>query len=71
MPRQKKIIISAAVTGAIHTPGMSPYLPVTPDEIIRQALDAHRAGAAIIHIHARDQKGQPTSDHGIFEYIRY
>ena len=49
MPRQKKIIISAAVTGAIHTPGMSPYLPVTPDEIIRQALDAHRAGAAIIH----------------------
>ena len=69
MPRQKKIIISAAVTGAIHTPGMSPYLPVTPDEIIRQALDAHRAGAAIIHIHARDQKGQPTSDHGIFEYI--
>lgn len=69
MPRQKKVIISAAVTGVIHTPGMSPYLPVTPDEIIRQALDAHRAGAAIIHIHARDQKGQPTSDHGIFEYI--
>lgn len=66
---RKKIIISAAITGAIHTPGMSPYLPKTPDEIIRQAVDAHRAGAAIVHIHARDEKGQPTTDHRIFEHI--
>ncbi len=69
MGRSKKIIISAAITGAIHTPGMSPYLPKSPDEIIRQAVDAHRAGAAIVHIHARDEKGCPTTDHSIFEYI--
>lgn len=69
MGMRKKIIISAAITGAIHTPGMSPYLPKTPDEIVRQAVDAHRAGAAIVHIHARDEKGQPTTDHRIFEYI--
>lgn len=66
---RKKIIISAAVTGAIHTPGMSPYLPKTPDEIIMQAVDAYRAGAAIVHIHARDEKGRATTDHQIFEYI--
>ena len=69
MAGSKKVIISAAITGAIHTPGMSPYLPAGPDEIIRQAVDAHRAGAAIVHIHARDHKGQPTTDHSIFEYI--
>lgn len=69
MGMRKKIIISAAITGAIHTPGMSPYLPKTPDEIVRQAVDAHRAGAAIVHIHARGEKGQPTTDHRIFEYI--
>lgn len=66
---RKKIIISAAITGAVHTPGMSPYLPKTPDEIIKQAVDAYCAGAAVVHIHARDEKGRSTTDHHIFEYI--
>lgn len=55
-----KVIITCAVTGAIHTPSMSPHLPVTPDEIVRQAIEASEAGAAIIHLHARDpQTGRP------------
>jgi uncharacterized protein (DUF849 family) len=50
----RKVIITCAVTGAIHTPSMSPYLPVTPEEIIEAAVGAAEAGAAIIHLHARD-----------------
>jgi uncharacterized protein (DUF849 family) len=49
-----KIIITCAVTGAIHTPSMSPYLPITPEEIIEASVGAAEAGAAIIHLHARD-----------------
>jgi len=49
-----KVIITCAVTGAIHTPSMSPHLPVTPDEIAAEAIAAAEAGAAIIHLHARD-----------------
>jgi uncharacterized protein (DUF849 family) len=49
-----KVIITCAVTGAIHTPSMSPYLPVTPEEIIEASVEAANAGAAIIHLHARD-----------------
>ena len=49
-----KVIISCAVTGAVHTPSMSPHLPVTPEEIAQQSVDAARAGAAIVHLHARD-----------------
>jgi len=49
-----KVIITCAVTGAIHTPSMSPYLPVTPDEIAEAAIGAAEAGAAIVHLHARD-----------------
>jgi uncharacterized protein (DUF849 family) len=49
-----KVIITCAVTGAIHTPSMSPYLPVTPEEIIEAAVGAAQAGAAIVHLHARD-----------------
>jgi uncharacterized protein (DUF849 family) len=49
-----KVIITCAVTGAIHTPSMSPYLPVTPEEIAETAVGAAEAGAAIIHLHARD-----------------
>jgi uncharacterized protein (DUF849 family) len=52
--RMSKVIITCAVTGAIHTPSMSPYLPVTPEEIIEAAVGAAEAGAAIIHLHARD-----------------
>ena len=55
-----KVIITCAVTGAIHTPSMSPFLPVTPEEIAEAAVGAAEAGAAIIHLHARDpQTGKP------------
>ena len=54
MSTQRKVIITCAVTGAIHTPSMSPYLPVTPQEIADAAVGAVEAGAAIIHLHARD-----------------
>jgi uncharacterized protein (DUF849 family) len=62
-----KVIITCAVTGSIHTPTMSPNLPVTPEEIATQAIDAARAGAAILHLHARNpETGQPTADPGVF-----
>lgn len=60
MSKPRKAIITCAVTGAIHTPSMSPYLPVTPDEIIEASLAAAKAGAAILHLHARDpETGRP------------
>ena len=60
MPAKRKVIITCAVTGAIHTPTMSPHLPVTPDEITREALAAAEAGASILHLHARNpETGQP------------
>ena len=62
-----KIIISCAVTGAIHTPTMSEYLPITPEEIAESSIAAAEAGAAIIHLHARDpQTGAPTPDPAVF-----
>jgi uncharacterized protein (DUF849 family) len=65
---QDKVIISCAVTGAMHTPSMSPYLPITPDDIFGQALEAAEAGAAILHLHARDPRdGRPTPDPGVFD----
>ena len=65
--RPRKVIITCAVTGAIHTPSMSPYLPVTPDEIAEAALGAAEAGAAILHLHARDPgNGRPTQDPDVF-----
>ena len=58
--QNRKVIISCAITGAIHTPSMSPYLPVTPDEIVAAAVGAAEAGAAIVHLHARDpESGKP------------
>lgn len=58
----RKVIITCAVTGSIHTPTMSPYLPVTPEEIAESSIEAARAGAAIIHLHARDPKtGYPSA----------
>ena len=63
----RKIIISCAITGAVHTPTMSDYLPVTPDEIASQAIGAAEAGAAILHLHARDPRtGRPTPDPDVF-----
>ncbi|NIJ37440.1 uncharacterized protein (DUF849 family) [Sphingopyxis panaciterrae] len=62
-----KVIISCAVTGSVHTPTMSAYLPVTPDEIAASAIEAAEAGAAILHLHARDPgTGQPTPDPDVF-----
>jgi uncharacterized protein (DUF849 family) len=62
-----KVIITCAVTGAIHTPTMSEALPVTPDQIAEQAIAAAEAGAAILHLHARNpQDGRPTGDPAVF-----
>jgi uncharacterized protein (DUF849 family) len=63
----EKIIISCAITGSIHTPTMSPYLPLTPDQIATQAIEAAEAGAAILHLHARNPAdGHPTPDPEVF-----
>ena len=60
MAHNNKIIISCAVTGSIHTPSMSPHLPVTSDQIAQAAIEAAEAGAAIVHLHARNPKdGRP------------
>ena len=66
----KKTIITAAITGGIHTPSMSPYLPITPQQIIDDAVGAYQAGAAAVHIHARDpETGRPSPDIGIIRQI--
>lgn len=63
----KKVIITCAVTGGAHTPSMSPHLPVTPEEIARESIEAAKAGASIVHLHARNpQDGRPTGDPEIF-----
>jgi len=65
---RNKVIITCAITGSVHTPSMSPYLPVTPEEIAQSALDAAEAGAAIVHLHARQPgNGRPTQDPAIYE----
>ena len=67
MASPRKVIITCAVTGSIHTPSMSPHLPVTPDEIAEAAIGAAEAGAAILHLHARDpEDGRPTQDPDVF-----
>ncbi|MEY2618449.1 MAG: hypothetical protein RL522_1451 [Pseudomonadota bacterium] len=63
----RKVIITCAVTGSIHTPSMSPHLPVTPQQIADDAVAACEAGAAIVHLHARDpQDGRPTQSPAVF-----
>ncbi|MCU1565528.1 MAG: hypothetical protein JWQ56_465 [Pseudarthrobacter sp.] len=63
-------IITCAPTGAIHTPTMSPWLPITPEEIAEAALGAARAGAAIVHLHVRDPKdGRPVQDPALFKEV--
>lgn len=63
-----KVIISCAVTGSVHTPSMSPHLPLTPDQIAEQAIEAAHAGAAILHLHARNPAdGSPTADPKVFD----
>lgn len=66
MPR-KSVIVTCAITGSLHTPTMSPHLPITPDEIVAESVAAAEAGASIIHLHARDPKdGRPTADPAVF-----
>lgn len=67
MKKSRKVIITCAITGSVHTPSMSPYLPVTPADIAQSALDAAQAGAAIVHLHARKpDTGQPTQDPALY-----
>ncbi len=65
--QNNKVIITCAVTGSVHTPTMSDFLPITPDQIVEQSIEAVEAGAAILHLHARDPNdGRPTPDPSIF-----
>ena len=67
MAATRKVIITCAVTGSIHTPTMSKFLPITPKEIADAAIGAAEAGAAIVHLHARNIKdGSPTQDPNLF-----
>ncbi|MBN8291185.1 3-keto-5-aminohexanoate cleavage protein [Rhodobacter sp. NTK016B] len=63
----RSVIITCAVTGSMHTPSMSPYLPITPDQIAAESVAAAEAGASVIHLHARDpETGKPTGDPEVF-----
>ena len=65
-----KVIITAAVTGAVHVPSMSPYLPQTVEQIVEDAVQAHAAGAAVVHIHGRNPSdGSPSSDVALIKSI--
>jgi uncharacterized protein (DUF849 family) len=66
----ERLVVTAAITGAIHTPSMSPYLPLTPEQIIDECIASHAAGAAVAHIHVRDPlNGRPTADQAVFRQI--
>ncbi|TFZ34320.1 3-keto-5-aminohexanoate cleavage protein [Pseudomonas syringae] len=66
--KNRKIIITCAVTGAMHTPTLSEYLPITPEQIAQQAIEAVEAGASIVHLHARDPiDGRPSPDPALFD----
>jgi len=65
--KQSKVIISCAVTGSIHVPSVSPHIPIAPEQIATSAIGAAEAGAAILHLHARDpQTGAPTPDPDVY-----
>ncbi len=65
-----KVIVTAAITGSIHTPSMSPYLPITPSQIADEAVRAYEEGAAVAHIHVRNpETGQPAADLTLFREI--
>ncbi|MBW2015749.1 MAG: 3-keto-5-aminohexanoate cleavage protein [Deltaproteobacteria bacterium] len=65
-----KVIFTAALTGNIHTPSMSPYLPLTPEQLIDEAVRCEQAGAAVVHVHARNpEDGKPTTDVEIYREI--
>lgn len=64
---RKSVIVTCAITGSLHTPSMSPRLPITPAQITAAAIDAAETGTSIIHLHARDrQDGRPTADPEVF-----
>jgi len=66
----EKFIVTAAITGSIHTPTMSPHLPITPRQIAGEAVRAHEAGAAVAHIHVRNpETGQPVPDIDLFREV--
>src|SRR6476659_8723428 len=68
MAKTRKVIITCAITGSIHTPSMSPHLPVTPEEIADAAIAAAEAGASIVHLHARNPAdGRPDQSVEAFE----
>ncbi|MFY9675821.1 MAG: 3-keto-5-aminohexanoate cleavage protein [Terriglobales bacterium] len=68
--KNRKIIISCAITGSVHTPTMSEYLPITPRQIVDSALEAAQAGAAILHLHARNpENGKPSADMAHFQQM--
>ncbi len=69
LPRDK-VIITVAQTGALVNKAMNPHVPEQPDEIIASAYDCYNEGAAIVHVHARDKRGENTSNPGIFGEIR-
>lgn len=68
MRKGSKVIVTCAVTGSIHTPTMTPYLPITPDQIAAEAIAAAEAGASMLHLHARDpETGKPDQSPRLFE----
>lgn len=70
MSKSQKVIISCAITGALNVPSMSPYLPLTPEEIIESAVGAAEAGAASIHLHVRvPETGEPSNDLGLMTQV--
>ena len=65
-----KVIVTAAITGSIHTPSMSPYLPITPDQIADNAIEAYEAGASMVHVHVRNpETGQPSPDVELYRQV--
>ena len=65
-----KVIVTSAITGAVHTPSMSPYLPFKTEDIIGEAVRSYNAGAAVVHVHARNpEDGSPSSSGDIFKAI--
>jgi len=65
-----KVIVTAAITGSIHTPSMSPYLPITPDQIADNAIGAYEAGASMVHVHVRDpETGRPSPDVELYRQV--
>jgi uncharacterized protein (DUF849 family) len=70
MPMQGKVIITAAITGGVHVPSQSPYLPITPDQIVDECVRAGEAGAAVAHIHVRDpETGRPIPSMELFRDV--